>query len=260
MANLEIYNSSATAPDLFVDFVNNVISETDRIALSTSSQSGYSRTSIKNKDGNEISSMTVGSAHYSKIYKFNNVSTDPSIVVEGGTTSTGFYLFIVPICELSDYYCALYSSDDHMYSAYEATGDETIFSNFRILKYVTDDKLFLSFGTQTDSITISEHVFKQFDDPANTKTILIVTDSDGYVTLYDGYTHLPWVVHPTMYNNLNTGYTNGINAYRYSTKGYYCDNLYYFDGGLVLPGEGVSKMGNNKFLKMGNSNFYIKME
>ena len=64
----------------------------------------------------------------------------------------------------------------------------------------------------------------------------------------------------TYHNGNNIGHTSSINAYKLAIKGYYCDNLYYFDGAYSMPGEGVSTIGGIKFLKLGDSNLFIKME
>ena len=128
------------------------------------------------------------------------------------------------------------------------------------MKYSTNSVKFLSLGLPNESITVSTHVFKSIDNASKTKTVLIITDKDGYVSLYDSYTPYPWHVENTYHNGNNVGYTSSINAYKYTIKGYYCDNLYYFDGGYTMPGESISTIGGIKFLKLGDSNLFIKME
>ena len=254
MASLEIYNSTATDFTTFIsnlsDFVctNNFMTLTGDTALSD----------IKDANGNKIG-IDISSTTYSiKFFKFanfcNNESTDTNycLLVYGGTD----VIHCVPACTTA----AFYSDENKVFTKLTYSGNSSIYSNFRAMKYSTDNIKFLSLGNPNESITLSTHVFKSIDDPTNTKTVLIITDKDGYVSFYDSYTPYPWHVENTYHNGNNIGHTSSINAYKLAIKGYYCDNLYYFDGAYSMPGEGVSTIGGIKFLKLGDSNLFIKME
>ena len=157
-------------------------------------------------------------------------------------------------------YTAFYSDNEKTYTSisYES------YNNVRTMLYTDDKTRFVSFGlqdTSNSSITISEHTFTYIDDPTITKRVLCVTSYDGYITFYDSYgIALPWYLEKTNHNGHNIGKSNAINAYKFMIKGYYCDNLYYFDGGNIMPSEGVSTMGGIKFLKVGCNNLFIKMD
>lgn len=157
------------------------------------------------------------------------------------------------------------------YTAFYSDGSKTYTSryyeshnNVRTMLYTDNKTRFVSFGlqdTSNSSITISEHTFTYIDDPTITKRVLCITSSDGYITFYDSYgIVIPWYLEKDNHNGHNIGKSNAINAYKFMIKGYYCDNLYYFDGGNIMPGEGVSTMGGIKFLKVGCNNLFIKME
>ena len=100
--------------------------------------------------------------------------------------------------------------------------------------------------------------------------MLVITDSTGMVGVFDApagiissqnpHDGYPWAVYPVPHQNPNTGKMSTMTLYKYMNKGWYSDELYYYDGGLGTLSNGVSKMGDKKFLKIGNSNFLIKMD
>lgn len=137
--------------------------------------------------------------------------------------------------------------------------------DYRIYRYCGSDVIFLAFGNILDKIAIFK--MKHIDDPTNVKYVMFNTDRESgaswtYECLYDSklnsyaYRYDSRQVH----DNDNTGYTDSIYAYKYIYDGYYNDHLYYFDGGNKLPGSGVVRLGKDRFLKLGCTSLFIKME
>lgn len=258
MSSLEIYNFTATNYTNFISDFSDFVRASDFMIFT----GGPVPNNIKDVNGNSIN-IAVSSTTYSiKFFKFanfcNNESTNTNYCLLVMTTPYGGtdVIHCVPACTTA----AFYSDKNKAFTKLTYSGNSSIYSNFRAMKYSTDNIKFLSLGNPSESITLSTHVFKSIDDPTNTKTVLIVTDCDGYVSFYDSYTPYPWYVENVYHNGNNVGLTSSINAYKLAIKGYYCDNLYYFDGGYNIPGEGVSTIGGIKFLKLGDSNLFIKME
>lgn len=137
--------------------------------------------------------------------------------------------------------------------------------DYRIYRYCGSDVIFLAFGNILDKIAIVK--MKHMDDPTNVKYVMFNTDRESgssykYECLYNSklnsyaYKYSNQDVH----DNDNTGYTDSIYAYKYIYDGYYNDHLYFFDGGNALPGSGVVRLGKDRFLKLGCTNLFIKME
>lgn len=267
MPSLEIYNSTAANFTAFITNLTSFITKDD-FALSDATITAIN---IKDVNNNAIKLDYTSTAYSNKIFKFTDFYDDATFIIHAGRLSTdGKYnhsIQCIPIIRSYNYEIAFYSDENKVYTEFKNT--ETVatteivsgvYSNFRAMKYATSGVKFLSLGTAADSITISTFTFESIDDPTVTKSVLVITDSDGYVSLYDSYTVQPWAVHTTYHNGNNIGKTSSINAYKYSMKGYQCDKLYYFDGAYSMPGEGVSTIGGIKFLKLGNSNLFIKMD
>lgn len=271
MASLEIYNSTATSFTSFVPNLVNFITTNDFMSVSNNVLP-YSNVKDINNDSLGINAS---SSFYSmKSLGFENFCNDASkyclFLFSGRYYNGAEYshsIRCVPVISNNNNGIAFYSDESKLYTEINISDKKTnsdipssIYSNFRAMKYSTDTTKFLSLGLPNESITISTHIFKSIDDPSNTKTVFIITDKDGYVSFYDSYTPYPWHVESTYHNGNNIGHTSSINAYKLAIKGYYCDNLYYFDGAYRMPGEGVSTIGGIKFLKLGDSNLFIKME
>lgn len=57
----------------------------------------------------------------------------------------------------------------------------------------------------------------------------------------------------------NIGYMSSYRLYQYSRDGYIYPDIYYCDGGLSVPPDGICRIGPSKFLKLG-SNFFLKID
>lgn len=271
MPSLEIYNSTATGFGTFVPNLVNFITSNGFMSVATEAVS-YSN--LKDINSNSIRINATSSYYSSNSLRFKDFGNDANkyclFLFSGRYYSGARYIHsirCIPAIKNYNNGNAFYSDESKLYTEINISDEKTnsdtpssIYSNFRAMKYSTDTTKFLSLGLPNESITISTHVFKSIDDPTNTKTVFIITDKDGYVSFYDSYTPYPWHVENTYHNGNNIGHTSSINAYKLAIKGYYCDNLYYFDGAYSMPGEGVSTIGGIKFLKLGDSNLFIKME
>ena len=271
MPSLEIYNSTSTSFTTFVPDLVNFITSNGFMSVATGVLS-YSN--VKDINNNSIGIYGTGSYYSSSSLRFENFGGDTAkyclFLFSGRYYNGAAYLHsirCIPVIRNSNNGNAFYSDESKLYTEINISDEKTnsdipssIYSNFRAMKYSTDTTKFLSLGLPNESITISTHTFKSIDDPSNTKIVFIITDKDGYVSFYDSYTPYPWHVENTYHNGNNIGHTSSINAYKLAIKGYYCDNLYYFDGAYSMPGEGVSTIGGIKFLKLGDSNLFIKME
>lgn len=270
MPSLEIYNSTATSWNTFVSKLEEFITDNDFISSSDS----VSTSNIKDANNNTIEIKTTSSYYSVRTIRFRNFCENtPSyyslILFAGRYYSSGYTHSIrcIPAIKNYNYGIAFYNDESKPYteiniSETKSTTDipSSIYSNFRAVKYSTEDIQYLSLGLPNESISIGVYKFTSIDDQTKTKYVLIVTDKDGYVSMYDSYNPAPWYVEKTFHNGNNIGHTSSINAYKLAIKGYYCDNLYYFDGAYSMPGEGVSTIGGIKFLKLGDSNLFIKME
>lgn len=279
MPSLEIYNSTATDWTTFVNNLTAFIIKDDFMKYEdSSSNTGISYSNVKASDNSSIEFTAMSTYYKTSVFKFDEFCNGEAIsgaknvclmIHAGRKPTNGKYMCsiqCVPLIRHNSYGIALYNDENKLYTMLryddtvpDSSSKSAIYSNFRAMKYSADGIKFLSLGNSGEAINISVCTFKSIDDPTVTKNVLIVTDSDGYVSLYDAYSPQPWVVHTTYHNGNNIGKTTSINAYKYSMKGYQSDDLYYFDGAYSMPGEGVSTIGGIKFLKVGNSNFFIKM-
>ena len=261
MPSLEIYNSTAVTYETFINNLSSFITS-DNFMISVIGPSTLDNWNDIN--GDSLGFKTSSSSYvYLKFRNFCNNETDNDnfCILISASGSSENSILCIPMCNNSSYNAAFYNDADKTCTKANFTDSTvTVFSNFRAMKYMDSKTNFLSLGRPNESMTISTHIFTSIDDVTKTKTVFAVTDQDGYVSLYDAYNPYPWYVENTYHNGNNIGFTNSINAYRYTVKGYYCNNLYYFDGGSSMPGEGVSIIGGIKFLKLGDSNLFIKLD
>lgn len=61
------------------------------------------------------------------------------------------------------------------------------------------------------------------------------------------------------YQSPNTGYCNTYMMYQYTREGYIYPDIYYSDGGLSVPPDGICQIGPSRFLKI-CGNFFLKMD
>lgn len=253
MSSLEINYTSSVNYSAFVNELASIITNNDFMSIVSY---GNSPTNIRDIKGGNLGIS--GTSYSYKYLAFKNFCTDAStfcLLITASSYPTNS-INCIPMCTLA----AFYNDENKTFTKVNYSGDNSIYSNFRVMKYTDSKTNFLSLGKPGDSMTVSTHIFKSIDDPTNIKTVFAVTDKDGYVSFYDSYTPYPWYVENIYHNGNNIGHTSSINAYKLSIKGYYCDNLYYFDGGYTIPGESVSTIGGIKFLKLGDNNIFIKME
>ena len=95
-------------------------------------------------------------------------------------------------------------------------------------------------GTVTDSAPIGCYEFN--DNSANS----------GYLDRTNLYTD------SAQYNSCNTGYCNKYMMYQYTNNGYIYPDIYYCDGGMATPPDGIIRIGPSKFLKIA-SNIFLKI-
>lgn len=272
MPSLEIYNSTATS---FTTFVPNLVDFITADSFMSVATEGLSYSNVKDINNTSIGISATSSYYSSRSLRFEDFggadTKNYCILLFSGRYYNGskytHSIRCIPVIKNYNNGTALYSDDTKLYTEINISDPKTtsdspssIYSNFRATKYSTDNVKFLSLGLPNASITIGMYKFSSIDDPTKTKNVLIVTDCDGYVSFYDAYSAYPWYVEKTFHNGNNIGFTSSINAYKLAIKGYYCDDLYYFDGAYSMPGEGISTIGGIKFLKLGNSNLFIKME
>lgn len=86
--------------------------------------------------------------------------------------------------------------------------------------------------------------FYEFDDS--------VTNGDASV-----YTNL--YTDTNMYNAHNVGYCSKYSLYQYTRNGYIYHDIYYCDGGLSVPPDGIVRIGTSKFMKLG-SNLFLRID
>ena len=259
MSSLNIYKSDSTNNyGTFTTNLSNFLTSSGFISYKSGSDIGYignvSSTSMSDVALNDISVTSASSI----FFYFNNLGQTSLIYVYtcyDKSTNT-YRIVLIPVVG----YTAFFSDDSKKYVLFKLDNKYAYSSDFRAMTYETDTTKYMSLGESGRSISISTHVFKSIDDPEITKTVIIVTDVDGYVSFYDSLSPYPWHVENTYHNGENVGKSNSINAYKYSANGYYCDDIYYFDGGYDMPGEGVITMAKFKFLRLGYSNLFIKME
>ena len=76
---------------------------------------------------------------------------------------------------------------------------------------------------------------------------------------YDGIDRTPDAIYATTYHNPNTGYCSKYMMYNYVDNGYIYPDIYYCDGGIDVPPDGICQIGTTKFLKLA-SNFFLKVD
>lgn len=86
--------------------------------------------------------------------------------------------------------------------------------------------------------------FYEFDDS--------VTNGDASI-----YTNL--YTEASMHNAHNVGYCSKYSLYQYTRNGYIYPDIYYCDGGLSVPPDGIVRIGTSKFMKLG-SNLFLRID
>ncbi len=63
----------------------------------------------------------------------------------------------------------------------------------------------------------------------------------------------------TLYNASNVGYCSTYSLYQYTRDGYIYPDIYYCDGGLSVPPDGIVRIGTSKFMRLG-SNIFLRID
>lgn len=255
MATLELLTSSASTYEQFLSFMraNMVV---DGVTV-LNSATEWGNCSFVLVDGND---QKIYNERFSRFTFTEYNNTNMIIYVGANYNNNG--IFIAPLLwYTSDHtqrFRYLYSTSDHPKTVFCDKTGSTVLADFKLFRYIGKDVIYFGFDNTQNSI--SKVTLRHIDDSTKTKCVLIVTDSSGMVSIHDTSTKAySWKAYSSTFQNPNTGKSTAINAYKYIMQGWYCDELYYFDGGMNIPADGISKMGDNKFLKLGNSNFFIKM-
>ena len=62
-----------------------------------------------------------------------------------------------------------------------------------------------------------------------------------------------------LYNASNVGYCSKYSLYQYTRDGFIYPDIYYCDGGLSVPPDGIVRIGTSKFMRLG-SNLFLRID
>ena len=62
-----------------------------------------------------------------------------------------------------------------------------------------------------------------------------------------------------LYNASNVGYCSKYSLYQYTRDGFIYPDIYYCDGGLSVPPDGIVRIGTSRFMRLG-SNLFLRID
>ena len=264
MASVEThYVGNITSYANFKYGVANIISSNNFAIVDTSIYPGAYYDINRNRISFMESGQTAASVKFPNFNAGRSDNYDTCLIISSAVNSGSYFIHcLVTTGNFSGGNTAFYNDTNKPYTdiIFSDSSVSALYPSFRIMKYFDGRTRFLSLGKPGNFITLGTYLFKSIDDPTVTKYVLIVTDTDGYVSYYDKYNTSPWYVENNYHSGSSIGTMYSINAYKLTIKGYYCDDLYYFDGGFSPPGEGICVVDGHKFFKIGHSNIFLKLD
>lgn len=182
----------------------------------------------------KISAKT-GNGAYLKVYHPGNASYGQNMLYYDNTTNTRDYTTI-------PFYS--YETDSTYMFAFDKL------NNFLMIteRFSIDDQSIKSYSIiarkTCDETEDNPLGFYEWNDSAD------FTYATYYANLY---------TEDKLYNASNVGYCSKYSLYQYTRDGFIYPDIYYCDGGLSVPPDGIVRIGTSKFMRLG-SNLFLRID
>lgn len=145
------------------------------------------------------------------------------------------------------------------------------YTTLPLYQYETDSTYMFAIDNLNNFIIITERC--SIDDPSIKSCAIFIRKtcsetSDNPLGVYEwndstaitSYSQYSKVYNDdNLYNAHNIGYCCKYSLYQYTRDGYIYPDIYYCDGGLSVPPDGIIRIGTSNFMKLG-SNLFLRID